>query len=167
MNESNGKTLAFMQTCALLVSMQWLCTISIVQWMLLGMIFERDHDSELSKSFGSISYDCPTTGEVFILEVHQAILIYHPHNNILCPMQMRMYEIKVNDIPKYFTENTTYQKHSIVMHVQWETLLIPLHLHGVTSYFTSRKPTTEEYNNCIHLSATSVDLEWDPYDPSF
>ena len=45
------------------------------------------------------------TGRVFIIEVHQAILIDHLYNNILCPMQMRMYDIKVNDIPKYLTEN--------------------------------------------------------------
>ena len=45
--------------------------------------------------------------------------------------------------------------------------MIPLHLHEVTSYFTSRKPTIEEYNNCTHFSATSVDPEWDPHDTSF
>ena len=107
------------------------------------------------------------TGEVFIIEVHQAILIDHLHNNILCPMQMRMYDVKVNDIPKYLTDNPTDQTHSIVLHERGETLLIPLHLHGVTSYFTSRKPTMEEYNNCTHFSATAVDPEWDPHDPSF
>ena len=53
------------------------------------------------------------------------------------------------------------------MHGKGETLLIPLHLHGVTSYFTSRKPTMEEYNNCTHFSATAVDPEWNPRDPYF
>ena len=56
------------------------------------------------------------TGEVFIVEVHHAILIYRIHNNILCPMQMSMYDVKVNDITKYLTENPTDQKHSIVMY---------------------------------------------------
>ena len=46
----------------------------------------------------AIEYDCPMTGEVFIIEIHQAILIDHLHNNLLCPMQMRMYDVKVNDI---------------------------------------------------------------------
>ena len=107
------------------------------------------------------------TGEVFIIEVHQAILIYHLHDNILCPMQMRMYDVKLNEIPKYLTENPTDQIHSIVMHEKVETLLIPLHLHGVTSYFTSRKPTMEEYNNYTYFSATAVEPEWDPHDPYF
>ena len=113
------------------------------------------------------AYDCPMIGEVFIIEVRQEILIDHLHNNIMCPMQMRMYDVKVNDIPKYITENPTDQTHSIFMHEKVETLLIPLHLHRVTSYFTSSKPTMEDYNNCTHFSATSVDPEWDPYDPSF
>ena len=64
----------------------------------------------------AVAYDYLMTGEVFIIEVHQAILIYHLHNNTLCPMQMRMYDVKVNKITKYLTDNTTDQTHSIVMH---------------------------------------------------
>ena len=80
---------------------------------------------------------------------------------------MRMYAVRVNDIPKYLTENPTDQTQSIGMHEKGETLLIPLHLHGVASYFTSRKPSMEEYNNCTHFSAAAVDPEWDPHCPSF
>ena len=106
-------------------------------------------------------------GGIFIIRIHQEILIDQLHNNLLCPMQMRIYDVKVNDIPKYLTDNPTDQTHSIVMREKLETLLIPLHLHGVTSYFTSRKPTMEEYNNYTHFSATAVDQEWDPHDTSF
>ena len=48
----------------------------------------------------AVEYDCPMTGEVFTIEVYQTILIDHLHNNILCRMQMSMYDVKVNDIPK-------------------------------------------------------------------
>ena len=92
----------------------------------------------------AVSYDFPITGEVLIIEFHQEILIDHVHNNILCPMHMRMYDVKVNEITKYLTDNTTDPTHSIVMHKKGETLIIPLHLHGVTVYFTSRKATMEE-----------------------
>ena len=57
----------------------------------------------------AVSYDCPMKWEVFIIEVHQAILIDQLHDNILCPMQMRMYDVKVNVIPKHLTDNTTDQ----------------------------------------------------------
>ena len=48
----------------------------------------------------AVVYDYPMTGEVFIIEINQAILKYHLHNNLLCPIQMRMYDVKVNEIPK-------------------------------------------------------------------
>ena len=50
-----------------------------------------------------VAYEFSMTGEFVIIEVLQAILIDHLHNNILCPMQGRMSDIKVNDIPKYLT----------------------------------------------------------------
>ena len=81
----------------------------------------------------AVAYYCPMTGEVFIIEVHQAILIYHLHNNILCPIQMKMYDVKVNEIPKYLTENPTDKTHSIVVHERRRNIVIPLHLHRVTS----------------------------------
>ena len=47
-----------------------------------------------------LAYDYTLTGEVFIIDMHQAILIYHLHNNLLCPMQMSIYGVTVNYIPK-------------------------------------------------------------------
>ena len=64
----------------------------------------------------AVAYDCLMKGEVFTNEVYQEILIDHLHNDILCPMHMMMYGVKVNDIPKYLTDNPTDQTHSIVMH---------------------------------------------------
>ena len=55
----------------------------------------------------AVAYDCHMKVEVFIIEFHQDILIYHFHNNILCPMQMSMYDVKVNDIPKYLPDKPT------------------------------------------------------------
>ena len=58
-----------------------------------------------------VAYDCPMTWNFFIIEIHQKILIYQLQNNFLCPMQMSMYGVKVNDIPKYLTDNYTDQTH--------------------------------------------------------
>ena len=38
-------------------------------------------------------------------------------------------------------------------------------LHGITSYFPSRKPTITEYENSSldhHIDMTSADMPWDP-----
>ena len=80
---------------------------------------------------------------------------------------MRMHDVKVNDIPKYLTDNPTDQTHSIVMHLKSRNptdTIAPTWSHFV---FTPSNPTMEEYNNCTHFSATAVDPEWDPHDPSF
>ena len=47
------------------------------------------------------------TEKVFIIEFHEAILIYNLDNNILCPMLIKIYDVKVNGIPKYLTDNPT------------------------------------------------------------
>ena len=63
----------------------------------------------------AVAYYCPLTGEVFIIEILQAILIDHLHNNLLYTIQMRMYGVKLNYISIYLTDNPTDQTHSIVM----------------------------------------------------
>ena len=48
----------------------------------------------------ALAYDNPKTGEVIILRINQAIFIKSMSNNLLCPMQLRMNEVKVFDCPK-------------------------------------------------------------------
>ena len=73
---------------------------------------------------------------------------------------------------KLRTSPNTSLKIPLIRHIQFlcikkgETLLSPLHLHGVTSYFTARHPTIEEYNNFTLFSATAVEIEWDAHYPS-
>ena len=46
-----------------------------------------------------------------------------------------------------------------------EPFLIPLMLHGITSYFPTRKPTISEYENSDmdhRINMTSADMPWDP-----
>ena len=63
----------------------------------------------------AVSYDFPMKGEIFIIDIHQKILIDHLHNNLLCPIQIKMYDVKVNIIYIYLTDNPTDQTHSIVI----------------------------------------------------
>jgi hypothetical protein len=45
--------------------------------------------------------------------------------------------------------------------------VIPLSLHGVTSTFPTKKPTVEEFETLPHLTLTSEDPIYNPYDVSF
>ena len=109
-----------------------------------------------------------------MLVIHQAILIPDMPNNLLCPMQLRDHGLAVNDKPKHMALNPTEEHHAIMFcdcNTQASGLLrIPLELHGVTSYFPSRKPTKEEYENTpadLRVELTAEAPDWDPASTTF
>ena len=121
-----------------------------------------------------VAYDHPASGDVYILVIHQAILIPSMPHNLLCPMQLRDHGLTVNDEPKYMALNPTEEHHAIMFcdhNAQGGgPLRIPLELHGVTSYFPSRKQTKEEYENTpedLHIELTAKAPDWDPASKAF
>ena len=100
-----------------------------------------------------------------MLIIHQAILIPGMKANLLSPMQLRDNDLRVNDEPKFMVPNPTEDHHAIyIPEVKGESpaLRIPLSLHGVTSYFPTRKPTRDEYEKSeldYHLELTSESPE--------
>jgi hypothetical protein len=98
----------------------------------------------------AVAYDDPTTGEVIMLVVHQAIYIPTMDHNLLCPMQIRMNDHLVDECPKFLHPRPNDDTHAIKFSDTSEDpgYRIPLQLFGVTSYFPTRKPTQEEWDNC-------------------
>ena len=95
-----------------------------------------------------IAYDHPESGDTYMLILHQAILITQMENNLLFPLQMRDNNVRVNDEPKFMVPKPTDNHHAIVIrgiYQDQQLINIPLSIKGVISYFTSRKPTREEY----------------------
>ena len=115
-----------------------------------------------------MAYMHPETGEEFMLIIHQAILIPKMTVNLLSPMQLRANDICVNDEPKHMVLNPTEDHHAITvpsLEAEMEPFRIPLSLKGVTSYFPTRKPTRQEWENSdssLHIELTSELPEWDP-----
>jgi hypothetical protein len=73
------------------------------------IVNQIDHIARVSpflKSLGSfskvtivsaaIAYDRPSTGEVFVLGIHQALQLSEMTNCLLCPMQLRLNDVMVN-----------------------------------------------------------------------
>ena len=93
-------------------------------------------------------------------------------NNLLCPMQIRMNDIKVFDCPKFLIDKPDCYEHTIsIPSAHGEDYIIPLSLHGVTSYFPTRKPTQSEYSEA-EQSGSIIELtydspEWDPHSDCF
>ena len=119
-----------------------------------------------------VAYDHPETGEIYMLIIHQAILVNAMKHNLLSPMQLRDNGLRVNDEPKHMVLTPTDYHHAISIPTgdDGDPMIIPLSLSGVTSYFPTRKPTRQEWENtdlslCIEL--TAEDPEWDPHTNRF
>eukprot|EP00978_Attheya_sp_CCMP212_P038406 scaffold190171_cov30-Attheya_sp.AAC.1 len=117
----------------------------------------------------ALAYDDATTGEVIIVVIHQAIYIPTMDHNLLCPIQLRMNEVMIDDCPKFLYLNPTDETHAIKVSGadSEDDYLIPLSLQGVTLFFPTRKPTMQEWENCRQIELTSESPEWDPHDSMY
>ena len=97
----------------------------------------------------ALAYDNPQTGETSSLLINQAIEIPHLCNHLLCIFQCRMSGASINDVPKFQAPNPSVHTHAIRVNSDDDshTLLNPLSLKGVTSYFNVRKLTTAEWDD--------------------
>lgn len=134
-----------------------------------GSVAQRDGCKTVT---AELAYDHPKTGVTYFLMFHQAILIPCMKVRLISPMQLRDNDIFVNDEPKSMALTPTNDHHCINIPEggDSEGLKIPLSLHGVTSYFVTRKPTRQEYENseldlCIKMTYEAP--EWDPSDERF
>ena len=116
----------------------------------------------------ALAYDDQVTGKTTILVVHQAIHVPTMESNLLCPMQVQINDVKVDETPKFLTKNPTDIMHAISgKDGDGIQVTIPLSLRGATSYFPTRKPTEEEFNSCPRFDLTNKAPSWDPHSEIF
>jgi hypothetical protein len=63
-------------------------------------------------------------------------------------MQCRVYDVTVNNVPKFLTRFPTDNRHALIVQNpdnDLTTLSFPLHLQGVTPYLPVCKPTAVEW----------------------
>ena len=96
---------------------------------------------------GVVAYDHPETGDVYMLVIHQAILVPNMTVNLISHMQVRNNGVRLNDEPKHMVQRLMDLHHAINIDGSEETeaLRIPLMINGVISYFPTRKPTRREW----------------------
>ena len=113
----------------------------------------------------ALAYDCPYTHETYLLIVRNALYIESMENNLVPPFIMREAGLLVRDTPKIHLDDPDAEDHAITF--QDNSLSIPLQLHGIFSYFHTRKPTFDEvkYKEPIFLTPDSDN--WDPYSEHF
>jgi hypothetical protein len=94
---------------------------------------------------GILAFDHPWDGRVYHLVFHQAIHIPQLDHHLLCPMQCRINDVTVNNVPKFLTRFPTDNMHALILQNPDDvstTLSFPLHLQGVTLYLPVHKPTS-------------------------
>ncbi len=115
-----------------------------------------------TKTYATISggpaYDDPMTGKVYHLVINQAIHILHLDHHLLCPMQCRVNDVTVDDMPKFLASNPTDHTHALTIKDPdhpTQMVILPLALQGVTLLLNVRAPTLAEWNSDALNSLTT------------
>ena len=119
---------------------------------------------------GVIGFDHPQSGARHFLVIHQAVHIPNLDHHLLCPMQVRMNGHAINECPRFMTAAPDSETHAIIAEDQTcDSIIMPLHLRGVTSYLAVSRVTADEWErgDCPVIHLTSPTLRWDPNDLTF
>jgi len=129
------------------------------------------YDPELgSRYFKTISavlgYTYPLTGQICHLVIYQSIQIPNLDHHLLCPMQCRVNDITINDVPKFLIKTPIPDSHSIVAHDVNNPLtprILPLYIHGVASWLPVSNPSLEDWTSKRYhtIELTAEQLDWD------
>ena len=128
------------------------------------------YDPQLgSREFKTVSavleYTHPLTGQIYHLVIHQAIQIPNLDHHLLSPMQCRVNDITINDVPKFLMKTPTPDSHSIVAHDinnPLTPLVMPFYIDGVTSWLPVSRPSPEDWNYMMYqtIEFTAEKLDW-------
>ena len=134
---------------------------------------KRVHVSGFTKSLGNplsvpvvtaaVAYDCDITGDTHILVICNALYLDEMEVNLIPPMMMRLAGIKVDECPKFLSDNPSEENHSAFF--EEFGIRIPFLLDGIISYIPTRKPSTSELkaNEGNYLLLTPNTPSWDPH----
>jgi hypothetical protein len=116
---------------------------------------------------GVVAYNDPQTKRMLHLIINQAIHIPHLDHHLLCPMQCRVNDVIINNLPKFLAADPTDQTHALTLtdpDNPLQPVILPLILKRVTLLLNVRSTTINEFNSHDHmrLHLTSETLTWDP-----
>ena len=115
---------------------------------------------------GVVSYTDPNSGENYHLVINQAIHIPHLDHHLLCPMQCRVNDVRVNETPRFLEKDPTDESHALIIvdpDDPLQTITLRLALRGVTSLLNVKNVSQDEWlaDNRKRLHLTSETLTWD------
>ena len=108
----------------------------------------------------AVQYDCPYSGQSYILVIHNALHVPMMRNNLLPPFMLREAGIQVSDMPKIQVDDPSEKDHSI--YFPETNFRIPLSLWGTFSYFLTSKPTAEYMKEAEEVYMLTPS-QWNPH----
>ena len=118
-----------------------------------------------------IQYDSPLDGKEYILVIQNALRVPSMCNNLIPPFIMRENRIMVNECAKIHCEDPTRDDHAIIF--KGYDLCIPLRLHGIFSYFVTKKPDIESVAGVDEPSIYATEIytltptKWNPHTDAY
>ena len=118
-----------------------------------------------------VQYDSPLDGKEYMLVIQNALHVPSMCNNLIPPFIMWESGITVNECAKIHCEDPTREDHAIIF--KGYDLHIPLQLHGIFSYFVTRKLDAESFMgaheplNCATEIYTLTPTRWNPHTDAY
>ena len=109
-----------------------------------------------------VAHDCPYSNETYYLAMYNALLVPQMEENLLPPFVVRRQGHILNDTPKIQVKSPTKDDHCLIF--ENGVGRIPLQLCDTISYFTTRKPTEQEY---LEASAEDKVIDLNVDEPTF
>ena len=111
----------------------------------------------------TVIFDCEFTGTFHVLVIHNALYIKDMEVNLIPPMMMRLDGIKVNECPKFLSDQPSINDHCA--YFPDHDIRISFLLEGIVSYIPTRKPSDKELKDAEgeYLLLTSNTQDWDPH----
>ena len=111
-----------------------------------------------------LAYEDPQTGKSIILKIHQAIYIPTMRHNLLLPIQLMTNGVQLDAKPKFLHPTPLKKLHLLTAPFLGtghgvDPLIIHFSLSGIVSYFPTRTPTEQEFNNALRVELTAIQLE--------
>ena len=118
-----------------------------------------------------IQYDSPLDGKEYILVIQNALRVPSICNNLIPPFIMHENGIMVNECAKIHCDDPTRDDHAIIF--KGYDLCIPLKLHGIFSYFDTKKPDIESIVGVDKPSIYTTEIytltptKWNPHTDAY
>ena len=128
----------------------------------------KDCNKSVKMVNATVVYQEPKSGQKFILVINEAINIDGLVNHVLCPMQLWLNGVYINEVPKFLAESPSETTHAREFSDPFHAahpLVILLRLSCVSSYFDVYSSCLTEYesDNIPKIHLTAKEFQWDSY----